>query len=324
MSGSLNQMSNFSNHSNSTRASSNSLNSSALSVHSHSHGSDYTQMSAFHNFQPALPFAHSYHQRMSLLARSSTANHSANINNLAELEEDQHSAYEHKEQHTMNMPSTPSASSMHNGGGARKAKELALFNGDVRAYNTWLACSHGREWVSYAALYGKVRAYFVETVGCSRAPQKREVVPFFACFGGSDADAAMERNGFVALWAWLREACAMVAEGGLRSLWDDRLVDLFCRREQCEARLRQSAQGTFTLRLSSRVPAGLVLSYAESVPYAPPQCRHVLLVRQSGAKYLLRGRGNKQTLSLHYIVRNFVGIQFLYGAKRGIAKEKIF
>merc|ERR1719295_483425 len=279
MTSSLNQMSNFSNHSNSTQLTCASSN----SAHSHSHGSE-PQMGAFHNFQPAR-HSHSMNMNMNMnmkraqsfsdcaqyrprpprsyhqmLARSSTAN----INHLAELDEEQHiasalplsfctprTAYEHKESTVPSVPSVPSAPC-----GARKAKELALFGGDVRAYNTWLACSCGREWVSYAALYSKVRAYFVETVGCSRAPQSSEVVPFFSCFGGADSSSRMDRAGFVALWVWLRSACEMVAGKELRSLWDDGLVDLFCRREECEARLRHSAKGTFTLRLSSRVPAG--------------------------------------------------------------------
>ena len=99
-------------------------------------------------------------------------------------------------------------------------------------------------------------------------------------------------------------------------------LDLFCQRDQCEGNLLQSAEGTFALRLSSRISGGLVLSYVDHVIADlshKRECKHVILIRQKAGMYLC----NKKTLSLHDIIRNFVKLKSLWTPHRHIPKNKI-
>merc|ERR1712013_694366 len=169
-------------------------------------------------------------KRGNLLARSSTANI-----NLAELEEEQD--IDHM---TQLMPTSPSpAASPHcfshllsrNLSTYEQKEEnvvqskwtaLSMFDGDVRAYNTWLTLSNS-ESVSMRKLCPKMSAFMSESVGCSRAVTVNDLMPFLQCFCKMDSSClTLSRSEFVACWRWMRQASEILKE--VRGLWDDHLI----------------------------------------------------------------------------------------------------
>eukprot|EP01083_Nonionella_stella_P008145 23511_1 len=230
-----------------------------------------------------------------------------------------------------------------------KQLELKHFGGEVRAYNIWIGCIQTNiNAAFFYGLYPKLCEYFMDITGSPRCPTTNDLQSAFMVHGAEankykndeNTYLSIDKANFVSFWKWFKASCLIVKE--LRYLWDHSNanhhpmhsnkrkcvhyglgLNFFCQRSKCEIHLLQSAEGTFTLRLSASVSGGVVLSYVEH-HYMDINhkkiCKHVILIRQRDGMYLC----NKKRLSLHDIIRNFVKLKYLYTPNRPILKNKIF
>ncbi|ETO22453.1 hypothetical protein RFI_14747, partial [Reticulomyxa filosa] len=108
-------------------------------------------------------------------------------------------------------------------------------------------------------------------------------------------------------------------------------LDFFMTREFCEKVLQNCPKGTFTLRLSTTVPGGLVLSYYDK---KLQQTSHILLTRIQKDQYLITGKQKtnasktvtqkRVATSLSQLIRSFTKLKYVYTSFKIFPKKVLF